>query len=113
MSQSNRKLSHALKYSAIVMAVLCAFSLQPKPAAAGDGGAIAGALIGGVAAAIIAGQIANAARNQGVHAYGPRPRHVRAPNKDTTTTGAAVESKESSDPFAGTIATRSRPARGD
>ena len=115
MSQFNRKRSHAPKYSAIALAVLCAFSLQPKPAAARDGGVIAGAVIGGIAAAVIAGQIANAARHPGVRTYSPRPRHVRASKKEKATANkenAAAENKEHSDPFAGVVPTVDTRVRG-
>ena len=86
--------------------------LAPRPAAAGDRGVIAGAIIGGVAAAIIAGQIARSATQ---YDRPPAPRRVRTSKKKVPVeqANASVDQKTGDDPFAGVTPTRTRSASGN
>lgn len=90
--------------------------LSPRPAAASDRGLIAGAIIGGVAAAIIAGQVARSATR---HDVPPAPRRVRTSKKKApveqanASATASADEKTVADPFAGVTPARMRSVSGN
>src|SRR5262249_13503338 len=89
--------------------------VESKRADASDRGAIAGAIIGGIGAAIIAGQIANASRQPTGNPPSSRRKHVRTPKKEKAVAKSetATEAKVNADPFAGVVPTRVNPVHGD
>jgi len=104
------------KLSSIGLVIVCAvtLTLQPRTATAGSRGWIAGAVVGGIAAAIIASQIANAAKPQpGAKPVARKPKAAKT--RDVAQPKVATDNQKSDDPFAGvkpTMTTRvSAPER--
>jgi gas vesicle protein len=88
------------------LAIVVAICLSaPKPAHAGSGGYISGAIIGGITAAIIAAEAAKAARQPAAQ---PRPKHTRARKQKSPENASAGVKNNSADPFAGVMPTRIR-----
>jgi hypothetical protein len=88
------------------LAIVIAISMSgPKPAHAGSGGYISGAIIGGITAAIIAAEAAKAARQPAVQ---PRPKHARVKKQKAPESTRADAKNNSADPFAGVMPTRIR-----
>jgi hypothetical protein len=95
---------HKSKCFAVALATATAICLSPKPVHAGNGGYIAGAIIGGIATAIIAAEAAKAATRQS--AVQPGSRHVGARKKRAPENANASVANNSGDPFAGAVPTR-------
>lgn len=96
---------HKSKFFAVSLATATAISLSvPKPVHAGNGGYVAGAIIGGIATAIIAAEAAKAAARQS--AVQPGSRYVGARKKRAPENANASVANNSGDPFAGAVPTR-------
>ena len=96
---------HKSKSFAVLLATATAICLSaPRPVHAGNGGYVAGAIIGGIATAIIAAEAAKAAARQS--AVRPGSRHVGARKKRAPENANASVANNSGDPFAGAVPTR-------
>jgi hypothetical protein len=96
---------HKSKFFAVSLATATAICLSvPKPVHAGNGGYVAGAIIGGIATAIIAAEAAKAAARQS--AGQPGSRHIGARRKMAPENANASVANNSGDPFAGAVPTR-------
>jgi hypothetical protein len=105
MTASKSRL-HKSKCFAVALATATAICLSPKPVHAGNGGYVAGAIIGGIASAIIAAEAAKAAAR---HSAGqPSSKHVGVRKKRAPENANPSIQNNSGDPFAGVIPTRTK-----
>jgi hypothetical protein len=112
MTASNTLFSKSKSFAvSLTVVIVISFPLSlPKPVHAGDRGYVAGALIGGIAAAIIAAEAAKAARQPAGH---PKSKNTRSRKQKSPENSNATAENKSSDPFAGVMPTRIRPVRED